>query len=422
MKHEIIKAVIYDQHRIIRDFSIVPREQVFEEKMNYILVGIRRSGKSTLLYSKAQELVAGGTRWEQIIFLNFEDERLAEFSVGDFQDVVQTAAEMTDEKPFFFFDEIQNVDGWESFARRMADAKEFVWITGSNAKMLSREMEARLGGRYLSRTIYPYNFREYLDATGVKRDEAALCSAKGNGQIRGAAADYFRFGGFPESVGLRLKKEYADNVYRKILFGDIVARNEIRNANALRLLVKKIAETVIHDVSFSKLHGAIAAVGVNAGKDTVINYVSFAEDAYLLFHVPNYVSHFSERAGTRKYYFTDNGLLNLFLVNKDTALLENIAAIALYRKYGDGLYYLHSAKTGIDIDFVIPGEQLAIQAACSLQDARAKGREAGGLAALARTGTIANRFVIVTYEEEGMIEEGGITIEVIPLYRFLLEN
>lgn len=385
-------------------------------------MGIRRAGKSTLLYRRAQELVAGGAEWAQIVFLNFEDERLAEFSVEDFQDVVQTAAEMSLKKPYFFFDEVQNVDGWERFARRMADAKESVWITGSNAKMLGREMEAKLGGRYLSKTIYPYNFREYLEAAGVRRDASALYSAKGNGRIRGALDAYFHFGGFPESVPLRLKREYVENVYQKIFLGDIAARNEIRNPNTMRLMVKKIAETVMHDISFSKLHGSVTGAGVKASKETIMNYVSFAEDAFLLFRVHNYISRFVEREGIPKYYFTDNGLLNLFLINKDAALLENLVAITLHKKYSGGLYYLRSARTGIDIDFVIPEERLAVQASCSLQEARAKKREVSALSALARSKTIADRYLIVTYEEEGKIEEGGATIEVVPLYKFLLDN
>ena len=140
MNHALLKSVIYDQHEFIRNFQIVPRDYEFEENGNYVLVGLRRAGKSTLLYKIVLDLVASGVDWEQIIYINFEDERLSEFTVADFNDILSVQSEMSDKKGYFFLDEVQNIDGWEKFARRMADAKEHIYITGSNAKMLSREI------------------------------------------------------------------------------------------------------------------------------------------------------------------------------------------------------------------------------------------------------------------------------------------
>lgn len=145
MNHLILKTVINDMHEVIKEADIVDREYVFEKNVNYVLIGIRRAGKSTLLYKIVRDLIAEGVDWNRIIYVNFEDERLTEFSLEDFNDLVATAGELTSEKPYFFLDEVQNIPGWERFARRMADAREHVYITGSNAEMLSHEMESRLG-------------------------------------------------------------------------------------------------------------------------------------------------------------------------------------------------------------------------------------------------------------------------------------
>ena len=239
MNHALLKSVIYDQHEFIRNFQIVPRDYEFEENGNYVLVGLRRAGKSTLLYKIVLDLVASGVDWEQIIYINFEDERLSEFTVADFNDLLSVQSEMSDKKGYFFLDEVQNIDGWEKFARRMADAKEHIYITGSNAKMLSREIETTLGGRFFAKHITPYAFGEYLTACEVSHDEQALLGTKTNGKIRAACAQYLQYGGLPESLLYKAKREYISGVYQKVLLGDIITRNSIRNDYAVKILIKK---------------------------------------------------------------------------------------------------------------------------------------------------------------------------------------
>ena len=155
MNHTLLKSVIYDQHEFIRNFQIVPRNYEFEENGNYVLVGLRRAGKSTLLYKIVLDLVASGVDWDQIIYINFEDERLSEFTVADFNDILSVQSELSDKKGYFFLDEVQNIDGWEKFARRMADSKEHIYITGSNARMLSREIETHWAVAFLPNTLPP---------------------------------------------------------------------------------------------------------------------------------------------------------------------------------------------------------------------------------------------------------------------------
>ena len=229
MDHEILKKIIYEQHQIIRSLDIVPRNIEIDESNNRILVGIRRSGKTTMLYNLAKKIVEKGAGWKQIIYINFEDERLDGFTVDDFDDILLTKAEMTDKEGWFFFDEVQNIPLWEKFCRRLADSKLHVFITGSNAKMLSREMESTLGGRYLSTLVFPYSFREFLNAKGVEYGEEARLVASSAAMITRSFDEYLHFGGFPENVKKTNKREYVSAVYRKVLEGDIVSRREIRN-------------------------------------------------------------------------------------------------------------------------------------------------------------------------------------------------
>lgn len=255
MRHDIIKRVILDMRQVIQDTDITDREYRFDEKANYILVGVRRSGKSTLLYKLARDLVKMGADWDQICYVNFEDDRLMEFTNKDFDDIIESAHEFTDKKIYYFFDEIQNIDGWERFARRLADHKERVYITGSNARMLSSEMEARLGGRYISKMIMPFSLAEALDYRHIPHDSEALLTTSLTGQIRGASNEYFYAGGLPESLDFKNKRDYIQNVYDKVLLGDIISRNKLKNPEAMRLLMKKLPKLLCMKCPLISLQG-----------------------------------------------------------------------------------------------------------------------------------------------------------------------
>ena len=421
MNHDVLKAVIFDQQDVIKAETIVPRRYTLDPNGNYAVTGLRRAGKSTLLHAVVRDLVASGVAWERIIYVNFEDERLAEFTSKDFNDLLLVQKELSSEEGFFFLDEVQIVDGWEKFARRLADSGKRAYITGSNAAMLSREIATTLGGRYLMQHVSPYRFDEYLDAVGQAHDERSLYATSEVGAIMGRFDDFFRFGGFPESLRYVSPRDYVESVYQKVLLGDIAARRGVRNLQALRILMKKVAETVRGEVSFTALHGMLKAMGLSVSKDSVVDYIGYAKEAYLIFDVRNAVAKFVEREGSPEYYFSDNGLLNLFLRDKDTALLENEVAVALHDRFGEGLFYLKSAKNGIDVDFYVPGEGLAVQVAYSIEG-QARAREVESLVRLAAVQPDMRRFVIVTKQEQQTIEAGGVTIEVVPAWRFLLSD
>ncbi len=419
MNHDILKTVIYDQHAIIKNFHIINREYEFDLNANYVLVGLRRAGKSTLLYKIVQDLIDNGTDWNQIVYINFEDERLSEFSVNDCIDILSVQAEMSDKKGWFFLDEIQNIEGWEKFARRLADSKEHVFITGSNAKMLSSEIENRLGGRYLTKYVTTYNFREYLSAKNIDFSDKAILATKVSGKIKREMKPYFYYGGFPENLEYKDKREYVSSIYQKILLGDIAARNGIRNNIGLRLLMKKIAESVKDEVSYSKLHNTLKTIGVSISKDVVIDYIGYAQQSFLIFAIRNYFSKFVDKETTPKYYFNDNGLLNLFLNKEEPRLLENLVAINLWNKYTNKVYYLKGQN--LDADFFVEETGEVIQVAYSTKNI-SNDRETKALVEAAKTVKEAKRFIIITWEEEKELTVDGVKIEVIPVWKWLIRN
>ena len=205
-----------------------------------------------------------------------------------------------------------------------------------------------------------------------------------------------------------------------MLLGDLAARNGVRNPDVLRVLMKKVAEAVCNETSATSLHGMLRAIGYDISKSTLLDYLSMAREAYLLFDIKNTVAKFVEREGNPKRYFSDNGLLNLFLVGREPALLENEVAVAMRDVFGEELRYLKSPKNGIDIDFYVQGQGLAVQVAFALSES-ARSRELSSLVKLAKVDDTAQRFVVVTKEDEDEIIKDGVRIEVLPAWKFLLQ-
>ena len=271
MDKEILRSVLVDYQIEIPRHKVIPRNFRIEEFGNYVFVGIRRAGKSYLLYQRIQQLLASGIGWDEILYMNFEDERIENMSVQDLNVLLEIHMEMYGKRPILFLDEIQNIDGWEKFARRLADSKYRVYITGSNAKMLSKEIQSTLGGRYIAVDVFPYSFEEFLTANNVKISPTTLYGTETRAEVLRMFNDYFSFGGFPEGSSLASKRDYLSSVYQKIYLGDIAARHSIDNTFALKVMFKKIAESVMQPLSFSRLANIITSTGVKVGKSTLIN-------------------------------------------------------------------------------------------------------------------------------------------------------
>ena len=397
MDKQLLKMVMLDARHEVEKQHVVPRSFKFEDFGNYVFVGIRRAGKSFLLYQRIQQLMQKGIGWDGIVYVNFEDERLTEMTAPDLNLILEIHLEQYGKEPIMFLDEIQVVPGWEKFARRLADSKYRVYITGSNAKMLSGEIMTTLGGRYIPVDVYPYSFAEFLEVQHVGYSEEDILSTHGRAAVVNRFNDYFRYGGFPESVGLPVKRDYLNSVYQKIYLSDIAERNGISNVGGLRLMIKKMAESVKQPLSFNRIASIISSAGRKMSVNSIAKYVDNAQQAWMITPVSNIASRMVDRESNRKYYFTDNGLLSLFLTNQDTALLENLVATHLFRLYGrDERVFFFNRE--VEIDFYVPEAELAIQVCYSLVDADTRKRELGAFHHFPKKLPCTRR-VVITYDE-----------------------
>ena len=296
-----------------------------------------------------------------------------------------------------------------------------VFITGSNAKMLSRDIATTLGARYFDEKIFPYSFQEYLEAQGIIL-EKNWQYGKQKDIVQQNFAEYFKWGGFPELLLYKNKRHWLNGLYEKIVLGDVIQRNGIKNEQALRLAIKRLAENIMQPTAYNRLANMVKSTGVKTNSVSIIDYIRYIKEACLMFTLDNYASKFAEKETAKKHYFTDNGLLSIFLTESKSPLLENLCAITLHKKYNKDsempkLYYYNR---NIEVDFFVPEESLAIQASYSLTDLGTRKREVDALLALNKKHPL-QKARIITYDEEETIQEGGQTIEVIPIWKWLAD-
>lgn len=366
------------------------------------------------MYQRIQELLAAGHSEEEILYFNFEDDRLDGITLSDLDTLLQCYAELFEHKPFVFLDEIQIVEGWEKFARRLADNKYSVCVTGSNAKMLSKEMATVLGGRFIVQDVFPFSFKEYLSLLEIKTDAVSLVRDKN--KIVRAFEPYFCYGGLPElrfAVGAE-KRMWLSNLYNKIYFGDLISRYKIRNEGAVKLLIKKIAESVRQPSSYARLANIVSSCGSKVKSESIAEYIRYAEDSWLLFHVENFAAKLAEKESVKKYYFIDNGILNLFLLDPNTSLLENFVAVTLLRRKKEFFYY---RTQSCEVDFVIPEEKTAIQACFNMSDPETQKRELSALKSLAKVVPLEHFFVVTKDEEREITTDWG-TVQVVSAWKW----
>ncbi len=417
MDKNIIKQIILWQQDFVCKVRLQGRSILFDENANYVLVGMRRAGKSYMLYQHIQHLIAQGHRLEEILFINFEDERITDIRKEELHLIIEAYRELFDGTPIVFLDEIQNVDGWEHFARRLADEKYRVFITGSNAHMLSREISSTLGGRYLTKEISPFSFEEYLQYRRVSLTPHWELSPVRTDVVR-LFSDYFQYGGLSEMFDIQDKQSWLLSLYQKIIYSDIVMRKGVRNEQSLRMLVRKLADSVMQPTAVKRLQNILQGNGTKITRETISSYLDYMHESYLTFGVSCFTDGTLERETVKKHYFYDNGILNLFLFQPETKLLENMVAIHLYKKYGEDLYYYNK---NVEVDFCVPREGLLVQVSYRMADDQTRTREVGALQKVAKF-LDASKCMIVTYDQEETIplNDMGQQIEVVPIYKYLL--
>lgn len=416
---DIIRLCLTDKREEILAAQIVPRRLDVDDHLNYVFAGVRQTGKTYMLYQRVHQLLNQGIGWDEILYVNFEDERLTEVTSDDLNRFLEVHLETYGKRPYVFLDEIQNIPYWEKFVRRLADAKYRIYITGSNAKMLSKDVATTLGGRFVIRDVYPYSFEEYLRARDVKIGQDWQFSTEQSSTIKRNYNKYIHDGAMPAFATVNQSREALSSLYQKIYLGDIAARHGLKNERALALLIKKLAESVKNPVSYQRLRNSIVSTGNKISLPTVIDYVQYAADSWLVLPMENEMSSFTTRESQKKYYFIDCGLLNLFLINPETSLLENLVAIQLMRRYGREQVRFY--RNNHEIDFVVPDKKLAIQVSYSLLEPGTEEREIRPLQNFGATRPDW-QLLIITHEEERLLDNGKSRIEILPAWKWLLKS
>ncbi len=409
---EIFKQIIIQRQDWLRKIDVQARNVELEANANYVFTGLRRAGKTYYLYQIIQSLVKKNN-FDAILFINFEDERLIGMTHLHFNEILEAYKELFSQQPIIFLDEVQNIEHWQKFARRLADEGYRVCVTGSNAEMLSSEIATTLGGRYINKEILPLSFSEYLSFQKLKFSANALYSEE-RFELKKQYVEYLQYGGFPELLHLDNKRDFLSSVYQKLFYGDLIARYKISNPNLLKFLIKKLAESVNNETSVNRIKNLIKSTGVSIGSNTLFDYLNHLEASFLIAPITNFYSKFVEKETNKKYYFLDTGILMLFLNDQDTKLLENQVYIELRRR-GYAPYFL---KSKLEVDFYVPEANLLIQVSYSISDIETRKREVKALDVAMKSLEIKESWII-TMDEREIIETENGKIRVIPAFEWL---
>jgi len=430
---ETLKAMILDFQEAPLETG-VPRRLRLEAVHGKaaVCIGVRRSGKSTYLFQVVQRLLDDKVPRKNILYLNFFDDRLHGLKQENLGLVTEAYYSLYPEKKnaetvYCFFDEIQAVPGWESFVDRlMRTEKCEVYLTGSSAQMLSKEIATQMRGRALSWEMFPFSFREFLDYKGVE-SEGAL-STKKRLLVQKAFGEYWETGGFPEVAGLdrNLRIKTHQEYFHAVLFRDLVERHDVSHPKAVADLAHWLMDNTASLYSVNRLTGYLKSLGHKAPKSAVSDYLAWFEDAYFLFSVRIFDSSLARsHTNPKKIYCVDHAMVTSVssgvLVNSGH-LLENLAFTALRRIHAEIYYY--KTRTGREIDFVVPlrgRSRMLVQVCESLAEPQTRKREVAALSeAMTELGVKSG--TIVTKGEDEQIKTDDGTIEVAPMWRFLLDR
>jgi len=429
---EMIQAIIMDFQEARRETG-VPRRLAIERVPGKatVCIGVRRSGKSTYLFQLIEHLLASGIPRENILYLNFFDDRLHNLRSDNLGLIAEAYFALYPEKKntetvYCFFDEIQEVPGWEPFVERlMRTEKCEVTLTGSSARMLSKEIATQMRGRALSWEIFPFSFREFLDYKGI--DSEGPLSTKKRLLVQKAFEEYWESGGFPEVVGLGrdLRIKIHQEYFHTILFRDVVERHDVSHPKSVTDLAHWLMDNTASLYSVNSLTGYLKSLGHKAPKSAVSDYLEWFEDAYFLFTVRIYDASLARsNTNPKKKYCVDHALVTSvssgILVNSGH-LLENLVFTALRRLHREIYYY--KTRTGREVDFIVPLQnrgRMLVQVCDSLAEPQTRKRETTALGeAMAELGLKSG--TLVTRHENERIAANGRTIEVVPIWRFLLD-
>ena len=421
---KIILQVLAEQQEEIKSYKPekwVPRREEslfeFETNMAQVVIGVRRSGKSTLCH---KVLLERGIRYG---YVNLDDDRLANMQVEDLNTVLSCVYQLygTD-IPYLVLDEIQDVDGWYLFVNRLMRTSLHIFVTGSNAKLLSGELATHLTGRYNEIHLYPFSFSEYCRCHQI---DTQSITTKADAERKRAFMDYIHDGGFPEMQNLRNKRAYVQSLIEAILRKDIQKRFKIRNIESLRKLAHHLINNACQEVIYDELSEMLGIAD-----KTVKKYVDYLSQAFLIQLLTRHSFKSTVRIRNQKAYIVDSGLQG----NRDNALapenmgwrLENVVYIELLRRCAHDVldvYYYKPGSRAKEIDFVVCDQDKAIeliQVAYEIDTQRAYDRETSSL--VKASGALScNNLTLIAFSPTRDVEIKGKTIHIISALDWLLK-
>lgn len=395
--------------------------------------GVRRCGKSSRMENVVNELLASGVKRQRFLWVSFDDERLVQMKSDELDMIIESYREMYPEadmsQVYVFFDEIQLIENWEYFVMRLyKHYTKNIYISGSNATMLSSELKSALRGWPEEEETLPLSFREYCEFKGLNTDswlEEDLA------KLRMAFYDYNTEGGFPEVVlteNLLLKSKILQTYFDTMLLKDLVEHYRLSNIEVLRYFLKRIMANLTKPTSIRAIHGDIKSRGLKVSKDDLYDWANHACDIFMFIRIPNYSKSLQKiEASQPKYYCIDNGMRNAVLLpqsNDDGKKLENTVFLQLYRQRLplDRIFYYQGKG---ECDFVVQhGTEIEklIQVTWSMKDDETRRREINGLKEASDVTGCRNLYIVTADESEEIVVDEGRTIHVVPAWRWLLDK
>ena len=433
MEKEKLKELVLEHKERFFSREGLVRRMVQEEISRYlpqreivIITGVRRSGKSSLLRLIADDIRQKGVGGENILYLNFEDERFLPFRAEDFEPLFEVFLTLGNPqgRKYFFLDEIQNIRGWEKWLNRLYEFEDVkIFITGSNASILGSEISTALTGRNRQIITWPFSFREFLALRGFHLDDRSFYRREKKAEIKRWFEEYFDLGGFPEVLKNR-DKTLLEQYFRDIIYRDVIARLAIKNIKEIKELTLFLAANPATVQSYKNIQGLIGVKSIN----TVKNYLAALNDVYLFFFTDMFAFSLKRQIyNPSKVYGVDCALLDVvsFKFSRNAGhLYENIVFLELKRRHKE-IYYCKSIK-GREVDFVVKeGLRITevIQVCRSLAEEGTRRRELQALEDV-RSEIKAKHLTVITYDEEETIpfssSNGRGEIKVIPIWKWLL--
>ncbi len=415
---DLLKQIILEQQEILHapNKRYVQRyiaDEWLQTSEILIISGIRRCGKSVLMQQIRDRLV------EKDFFFNFDDERLANFKLDDFQKLQECFVELFGEQHTYYFDEIQNIEGWERFVRRLYNAGNKIVITGSNARMLSRELGTHLTGRYIQVEIYPFSFQEYLAMNEIPVNAKTLYTTTGRATMVKSFVKYMECGGFPKFLQDG-SVSYLTSLYESIIYRDILTRNGLTNEKEMLELMFYLASNATKRVTYSSL-GKV--VGIQH-PDTIKNYLEYIQQTYLISQLFRYdPSVKKQMMSPKKIYFVDNAIIQRIGFNateNNGVFLENLVFIELKRRGWDVYYYADKKEC----DFIVrKGLHIsdAYQVTLKMDSPQTREREIAGVREAMQAYSLSKGYILTFEGKETINFDDGTIVEVVPVWEWILQ-